>query len=42
MNFIFFLHMQLHEIDYRSDKTQNNSTNTALGSDFYQDEIKVA
>lgn len=33
--------MQLHEIDSRSAKTQNNSTNTELGSDFYQYEIKV-
>lgn len=37
----FSLNMQLHEIDYRSDKTQNNCTNTELGSDFYQHEIKV-
>lgn len=33
--------MQLHETDYRSDKTQNNSANTELGSDFYQYEIEV-
>lgn len=33
--------MQLHEIDYRSDKNQSGSTNTEPGSDFYQYEIKV-
>lgn len=37
----FSLNMQLHGIDYRSDKTQNNSTNTELGSDFYQYQMKV-
>lgn len=29
-------------MDYRSDKTQSNSTNTEMGSDFHQCEIKVA